>query len=188
MKRIAILASGSGTNAQRISEHFIDHPSISVEIILSNNKNAFVLQRAKQLHIASGVFSREELKDSSGLAAQLIEKNIDLVVLAGFLWLIPPAFIAAFPGKIVNIHPALLPKYGGKNMYGMKVHQAVISTGEKESGITIHLVDEIYDHGKVVFQAKCSIGEGDTAEDLANKIHKLEYTHFPVVIEKLLTR
>ncbi len=186
MKRIAIFASGSGTNAQRIVEYFANHPTIKIELILSNKQNAYVLERAKKLNIPSIVFNREELKSKTGIISVLNEKKIDLVVLAGFLWLIPSPLIAAFSKKIVNIHPALLPKYGGKNMYGMKVHEAVIADGETESGITIHLVDELYDHGKVIFQVKCSIIKNDTPKILANKIHALEYAHFPVVIEKLL--
>jgi len=186
MKKIAIFASGSGTNAQRIAEYFANHPTIKIELILSNKQNAYVLERAKKLNIPAIVFNREELKSKTGIVSFLKEKKIDLVVLAGFLWLIPPAFIAAFSKKIVNIHPALLPKYGGKNMYGMKVHEAVIAAGETESGITIHLVDELYDHGEIICQAKCKICENDTAEILANKIHELEYVHFPRVIERLL--
>lgn len=187
MKNIAILASGSGTNAERISMYFKNHPLVCVRMILSNNENAFVLERAKKMGIKSGVFTREELNSHAGLTALLKQNDIDLVVLAGFLWLIPQCLIAAFPERIVNIHPALLPKYGGKNMYGMKIHRAIIDAGEKESGITIHLVDEIYDHGKVLFQAKCGISPGDSPEDLASKIHALEYEHFPKVIEKLLS-
>jgi len=186
VKRIAIFASGSGTNAQRITEYFANHPSIKIELILSNNQNAYVLERAKKLNVTSKVFNREELKSNTGVVSLLKEKKIDLIVLAGFLWLIPSSLIAAFSKKIINIHPALLPKYGGKNMYGMKVHEAVIAAGEIESGITIHFVDELFDHGKIIFQAKCSIHEKDTAEILANKIHALEYAHFPKVIERLL--
>jgi len=186
MKRIAIFASGSGSNAQRIVEYFANHPSIKIELILSNNQNAYVLERAKKLNIPSIVFNREELKSNTGIVSFLKQKKIDLIVLAGFLWLIPSSLIAVFSKKIVNIHPALLPKYGGKNMYGMNVHETVIAAGETESGITIHWVDEFYDNGKIIFQAKCNIQENDTAEMLADKIHALEYAHFPKVIEKLL--
>ncbi|MCF8365600.1 MAG: phosphoribosylglycinamide formyltransferase [Bacteroidales bacterium] len=187
MKNIAIFASGSGTNAERISKYFMNHPSVRVKIIMTNNEKAFVIERAKKMNINTRIFSREELNRYSGVTAFLKENEIELIVLAGFLWLIPQCLIAAFPNKIVNIHPALLPKFGGKNMYGIKVHQAVIDAGEKESGITIHIVDEIYDHGKVLFQAKCSIDPGDSPEILASKIHELEYEHFPKVIEKLLS-
>ncbi len=186
MKKIAIFASGSGTNAERITNYFENNPYIKVELILSNRADAFVLERAKKLGVKSCVFTRDELKDPEGVAALLSQHEIDLIVLAGFLWLIPTSLLVAFPGRIVNIHPALLPKYGGKNMYGMRVHEAVINAGEKESGITIHFVDEIYDHGKVIFQAKCQVEPGDTPERLAEKIHELEYRHYPEVIEKLL--
>lgn len=186
MKKIAIFASGSGTNAERIANYFEHNPRINVEMILSNRADAFVLERAKKLGVKSCVFTRDELKDPEGVAALLSQHEIDLIVLAGFLWLIPTSLLEAFPGRIVNIHPALLPKYGGKNMYGMRVHEAVINAGEKESGITIHFVDEIYDHGKVRFQAKCQVEPGDTPERLAEKIHELEYRHYPEVIEKLL--
>jgi phosphoribosylglycinamide formyltransferase 1 len=187
MRRIAIFASGSGTNAERIARYFKDHPSVHVDIILSNRKDAFVLQRAKKLNIESMVFSRDELNSDDGVISRLKARKTDLIVLAGFLWLIPKKLIAAFPEKIVNIHPALLPNYGGKNMYGMKVHEAVIESGDKESGITIHLVDEMYDHGKILFQAKCEVNPDDTPDMLAQKIHQLEYEHFPVVIEKFLS-
>lgn len=187
MKRIAIFASGNGTNAETIAGYFRNNNNIRVEMILSNRADAFVLERAKNLEIESGVFSRADLKDPGKLAQNLINKKIDLIVLAGFLWLIPPGLLKAFSRKIINIHPALLPKYGGKNMYGMRVHEAVIEAGEKESGITIHFVDEIYDHGKVIFQAKCSVEPNDTPESLAAKIHELEYKHYPEVIEQLLT-
>ncbi len=186
MKRIAIFASGNGTNAEAIAGYFRNCNYIRVEMILSNRADAFVLERAKNLEIESGVFSKEDLKDPGKLAQNLINKKIDLIVLAGFLWLIPPSLLKAFSQKIINIHPALLPKYGGKNMYGMRIHEAAIEAGEKESGITIHFVDEIYDHGKVIFQAKCPVEPNDTPESLAAKIHELEYKHYPEVIEQLL--
>lgn len=186
MKNIAILASGSGTNAERITKYFEQHPQIKVDIILSNRPGAYVLERAKKIGVESGVFTREELKNPGGIAKTLRQRDIDLVVLAGFLWLIPAAMLMAFPGKIINIHPALLPDYGGKNMYGKRVHEAVIAAGEKESGITIHYVDEIYDHGKVILQARCPVYSNDNPEKLAERIHKLEYRHYPEVIEKLM--
>lgn len=186
MKKIAILASGSGTNAERITKYFQHHPEIKVELILSNRADAFVLQRARKLGVDSVVFTREELKNPAGVARNLQQRGIDLVVLAGFLWLIPDALLKAFPGRIINIHPALLPAYGGKNMYGTRVHEAVIDAGEKESGITIHYVDEIYDHGKIIFQASCPVKKGDTPDQLARRIHELEYKHYPEEIEKLL--
>lgn len=188
MKRLAIFASGSGTNAERIIRYFDRHPAISVKMVLSNKPDAYVLERAKRLSIPTKVFTREEFTNSKGIVDLLKSKKIDLLVLAGFLWLVPSSIIQAFPNAIVNIHPALLPKYGGKNMYGARVHQAVIDAREKESGITIHLVDEIYDRGRIVFQAKCQVSENDTSETLAEKIHALEYDHFPRVIENLLCK
>jgi phosphoribosylglycinamide formyltransferase-1 len=188
MKRLAIFASGSGTNAERIIRYFDKHPNIGVELVLSNKKDAYVLERAKKLSIPTKVFTREEFAESKGIVDLLKSKKIDLLVLAGFLWLVPSNIIQAFPNAIVNIHPALLPKYGGKNMYGARVHQAVIRAHEKESGITIHLVDEVYDNGRIVFQAKCQLSELDTPETLAEKIHTLEYEHFPRVIENLLSQ
>ena len=186
MKKIAILASGSGTNAERITKYFAYHPEIKVDVILSNRADAYVLERALKLGVDSGVFTREELKNPAGVARNLQQRGADLVVLAGFLWLIPDALLEAFPGRIINIHPALLPAYGGKNMYGMRVHEAVLAAGEKESGITIHYVDEIYDHGKIIFQARCPVKKGDTPDQLAGRIHELEYKHYPEEIEKLL--
>jgi len=186
MKKIAILASGSGTNAESITNYFKHHPEIEVDVILSNRADAYVHERAKRLGVESGVFTREELKKPDGVAGYLEKRNINLVVLAGFLWLIPDALLNTFPGKIINIHPALLPAYGGKNMYGKRVHEAVLAAGEKESGITIHYVDEIYDHGKIIFQARCTVEKGDTPDRLAGRIHELEYKHYPKEIEKLL--
>ncbi len=186
MKRVAVFASGSGTNAERITRYFENHLKVKIEIILSNRKDAYVLERAKTLNVPTKVFSREQLVKSPGVVDWLKNMKIDLVVLAGFLWLIPDNLLSAFPSGIVNIHPALLPKYGGENMYGAKVHQSVIDAGEKESGITIHFVDEIYDHGEVIFQARCSVSKNETHETLAKKIHELEHKHYPEVIEKLL--
>ena len=186
MKKIAILASGSGTNAERITRYFAAHPSIRVDMILSNRADAYVLRRAETLQIPTKVFTREELADANGVAALLQSREISLVVLAGFLWLVPPAMLKAFPNKIINIHPALLPRYGGKNMYGSRVHQAVIDAGETESGITIHRVDEQYDRGEILFRARCPVRPNDTAETLAKRIHRLEHYHFPSVIEQLL--
>jgi len=186
MIRIAIFASGSGSNAEQIALYFKDNAKVKVEIILTNRKDAKVLERAKRLNISAKYFTRDELNNPRGVAKWLADFEIDLIVLAGFLWLIPHFLIRLFPNSIINIHPALLPKYGGKNMYGMKVHEAVIAAGEKESGITIHFVDEDYDHGTVIFQAKCQISDGDTPEILASKIHKLEYAHYARVIGKIL--
>jgi phosphoribosylglycinamide formyltransferase-1 len=187
MIRIAIFASGSGTNAQRITEYFRERSGpAGVELILSNKPDAFVLERARNLGISSVIFSREEFYESSRIPDLLKKNAIDFLVLAGFLWLIPATLLKAYPGRILNIHPALLPAYGGKGMYGMKVHEAVISNHDKESGITVHLVNECYDEGQILFQAKCSIDESDTPGSLAEKIHKLEYRYFPEVIEKYI--
>ncbi len=182
---LAIFASGSGTNAENIANYFSDHNSIKVDRIFSNKKDAYVHERAKILQIKSSAFSREEFNSSL-----FVEKmqNIDFIVLAGFLWLIPRYLIEAFPNKIINIHPALLPKYGGKGMYGNYVHEAVIAAREKESGISIHLVNEQYDEGELLYQAKCTVERRDTPKSLAQKIQKLEYAHFPRVIEEFISR
>jgi phosphoribosylglycinamide formyltransferase-1 len=186
MKKIAIFASGSGSNAQRITEYFSHHSSIRVQLILTNNPKAFVIERARKLGVEHVVFSREEFYQTDAIVDILRLNEIDLVVLAGFLWLIPTNLLRAFSGRIINIHPALLPKYGGKGMYGMRVHEAVIAAGEEESGITIHYVNEKYDEGLTLFQAKCKIEKEDTPEDLAGKIHELEHRYFPEVVEKMM--
>jgi phosphoribosylglycinamide formyltransferase-1 len=186
MEKIAIFASGSGTNAQRIIEYFKGDPSISVGIVLSNKPDAFVLERAEKAGIPTIVFDRKEFYGSERILAILQEHKITFLVLAGFLWLVPDYLLRTYSGRIVNIHPALLPKYGGKGMYGMKVHESVINSGDKESGITIHLVNEKYDEGQIVFQAHCSVESNDTPESLAQKIHALEYEHYPRIIESLL--
>ncbi|MEZ5196968.1 MAG: phosphoribosylglycinamide formyltransferase [Bacteroidales bacterium] len=185
MKNIAIFASGSGTNAQRIAEYFANS-NIRISGIYSNNKNAYVLTRAENLGIKAYQFSRNDFYKTSKVLNQLLEDQVDLIVLAGFLWLIPSNILRKFSNRIINIHPALLPKYGGKGMYGSKVHDAVIIAKEKESGITVHFVNEKYDEGKIIFQAKCRIETSDTPDSLAAKIHQLEYEHFPVIIEKVL--
>ena len=186
MKRLAIFASGNGSNAQAIAEYFSESSEACVVLILSNREDAFVLQRAKILNIPARVFSRTDFYKTDDITNLLIDQRIDLVVLAGFLWLLPPSLIQAFPDRIINIHPALLPNYGGKGMYGGKVHQAVIEAGEKESGITIHFVNEDYDQGKIIFQARCNVETEDTPDSLAAKIHKLEYAHFPSIIHQVL--
>ncbi|MBL4625475.1 MAG: phosphoribosylglycinamide formyltransferase [Flavobacteriales bacterium] len=182
MKNIAILASGSGTNAEAIVKHLIDHSTLNVSVIATNKADAFVLERAKKLGIASIVFNKETL-NSGAFLAEL--SNIDYIVLAGFLLKIPQNLINAYPQKIINIHPALLPNYGGKGMYGDRVHHAVIDNKDSESGITIHYVNENFDEGEIIFQAKCAISENDTPDDLATKIHKLEHTYYPKTIEQL---
>ena len=185
MYKIAIFASGSGSNAENIATYFKDKPVAEVELILTNKADAFVLERTKKLAIESVVFSSEQLK-SGELVNLLKDKGIDFIVLAGFLLKIPENLIAVFPNKIINIHPALLPKYGGIGMYGDAVHKAVVTNKEKETGITIHYVNEHYDEGAIIFQAKCAVSESDTYEEVAHKIHQLEYEHFPRVIEKIL--
>ncbi|MGL1885284.1 MAG: phosphoribosylglycinamide formyltransferase [Reichenbachiella sp.] len=183
-KKIAILASGSGTNAEQIVKHFAGHDEVEVSLILSNKKNAFVLERAKNLGVASGVFDRSQFYESEKVLDDLKKLGIEYIVLAGFLWLVPLYLIKGYSGKIINIHPALLPKYGGKGMYGSKVHEAVVANQEKESGITIHLVDEIYDNGEVLCQEKIEVTEEDTADAVAAKIHLKEYEYFPKTIEE----
>ncbi len=183
VKYIAILASGSGSNAENIVRFFKKDPEIKVRSIFSNKKDAYVLERAKNMGIPSASFTKEEFHSEDFLKNF---ENIDLIVLAGFLWLVPAYLLKAFPNKIINIHPALLPKYGGKGMYGMAVHKAVVENKEQESGISIHYVNEKYDEGNIIFQARCKLEEHDLPEDVAAKVHKLEYEHFPVVIRDLL--
>lgn len=181
--RIAIFASGSGTNAEEIFKHFQNHPSVEVVLLLSNNAQAYALERAKKFNVPAKVFNRSIFRESEEVLNWLKEKNATHVILAGFMWLVPAYLIKAFPGKIVNIHPALLPKFGGKGMYGSHVHEAVKAAGEKETGITIHEVNEKYDEGKILFQAKCIVIPSDTPDDIAQKVHQLEYAHYPHVIE-----
>lgn len=186
MKRIAIFASGSGTNAQKIIEHFNAVDGIEVSLVLSNNPNAFVLERAKKLGLPSYVFDRQMFYETTQVGDILRQIGIDFIVLAGFLWLIPPDILQSWQNRIVNIHPALLPKYGGKGMYGDRVHRAVIEAGENETGITIHYVNEKYDEGEIIFQDKFAVLPGDTPESIAERIHVLEHRHFPRVIEELI--
>lgn len=185
-KRIALFASGSGTNAENIIRYFSNHPTIEVVKLYSNNPEAYALTRASNLNIPSAVFTRETYKDPNGLLKDIEALSIDYIILAGFLWLIPSHFVAAFPNKMINIHPALLPKFGGKGMYGMFVHQAVKEANETETGITIHLVNEHYDEGKPLFQASCKVESTDTPEQIAEKVHQLEYIHFPKQIENYI--
>ena len=186
MKKIAILASGSGSNAENIAKYFEGSDYAQVSFIIANNANAFVLERAKRLGIESAVVTKSEFMQADGVVTMLKERDIDFVVLAGFLLLVPAKLIQAYPGRIVNIHPALLPKHGGKGMYGDNVHKAVVECGDTESGITIHLIDEQYDKGITFFQAKCPVLPTDTPDDVAAKVHALEYEHFPHVIEEIL--
>lgn len=184
--KICIFGSGNGTNAQRISEYFALHPSIQVDSIVYNKKDAYIAERAHKLGIDAQYFGWNDFYHSDKVLEFLRQRNIDAIILAGFLWLVPDNLLRNYPNRIVNIHPALLPKYGGKGMYGEHVHEAVIAHHETESGITIHLVNEHYDEGQHLFQAHCSVTADDTPETLAAKIHQLEQTHFPVVIEKWL--
>ncbi|MCD4744782.1 MAG: phosphoribosylglycinamide formyltransferase [Bacteroidales bacterium] len=188
MKNIAIFASGNGTNAQRIIEYFIDSKNIKVSLVLSNKNDAYVLVRAKKFNILSVVFNRNEFYNTELILDKLKLNHIDFIVLAGFLWLIPHNILREFKGRIINIHPALLPKYGGKGMYGMNVHKTVIEANEKESGISIHYVNEKYDEGEIIFQVRCPVEKGETQDSLAEKIHKLEYEFFPKLIEQILTK
>lgn len=184
MIKLAILASGNGTNAQRISEYFAKSDSVRVDCIIYNVKDAYVAERARKLGVPAYYFGREDFYRNGRVLTFLKEHDIDWVILAGFLWLVPEDIIEAFPQHIINIHPALLPSYGGKGMYGGHVHEAVVANHEKESGITIHIIDNQYDRGQTLFQAKCQVTEEDTPDTLAAKIHKLEQQYFPVVIEK----
>ena len=184
MKKIAIFASGSGTNAENIVQYFKERENLNIECVYSNKSDAYVLERARKHLISNRVFSRDEFYSTNNIVNELKDKGVDLIVLAGFLWLVPQNLIENF--TIINIHPALLPKYGGKGMFGHKVHEAVVANGEKESGITIHYVNSRYDEGGIIFQAKCDVLPGDTPDDVANKVHQLEYQYFPQVIEKVL--
>ena len=187
-KNIAIFASGSGTNAENIIRYFKDNEQYSVSLEVTNKKEAGVLQRAEALHVPFAVFSKETWTSGAEIQALLHSYRIDFIVLAGFLLHVPDVLLHDYPNKIINIHPSLLPKYGGKGMYGDRVHQAVVAAGDKESGITIHYINEHYDEGGVIFQATCPVLPTDSPDDVAAKVHQLEYLHFPVVIEELLSR
>jgi phosphoribosylglycinamide formyltransferase 1 len=182
--RIALFASGNGTNAEVIMAAFQKHPSIEVALVLSNNADAFVLKRAQAHNIPTRIFTRTQFRESDTVIQWLQESNITHIVLAGFMWLVPDSLTKRYSGKIVNIHPALLPKFGGKGMYGMFVHEAVKAAGETETGITIHEVNEHYDEGKVLFQATCEVAATDTVEMIAHRVQQLEHLHYPKVIEQ----
>jgi phosphoribosylglycinamide formyltransferase-1 len=186
MKHIAIFASGAGTNAEKIIMHFQRRPLAKVSLVVSNKATAGVVEIAKANGVEVLIIEKENFFRGDHYVGELQKRDIDFIVLAGFLWKIPEGLIQAYRGKIINIHPALLPKFGGKGMYGAIVHQAVIDAGEKESGITIHYVDEHYDNGDVIFQARCKVSADDTAETLAAKVHMLEHEYFPQVVEQLL--
>ncbi|WMI66787.1 phosphoribosylglycinamide formyltransferase [Aestuariibaculum sp. YM273] len=186
MKRIVIFASGSGSNAENLVEYFNNNDVASVVQILTNNPQAKVLDRAKRLKVSALSFNKIALTETNDVLNLLNATKPDLIVLAGFLWKFPEAIINEYPNKVINVHPALLPKFGGKGMYGMNVHKAVVDNKETETGITIHYVNENYDEGAIIFQAKCDVTPTDTAEDVAAKIHELEMEHFPKVVEDLL--
>ena len=185
MKKILLFASGTGSNVENIIHHFKNHQDIIVVGVLTNNPNAKVLDKAKNHNIPTLIFGREQLTNGFVLD-KIAELKPDLIVLAGFLWKMPEAIVNAYPNKIINIHPALLPKYGGKGMYGIKVHQTVLENKEKETGITIHYVNEHYDEGEFIFQQKVTIEDCKTPEEVADKIHELEHKYFPIIIEKIL--
>jgi len=187
-KRIAIFASGSGSNAQKIMEHFKKHVDAEVVIVLTNNPEAYVLQRADNFEIPSHIFDKAEFYKTNSVVDILKNLQIDLIVLAGFMWLIPQNLLKAFPNKIINIHPALLPKFGGKGMYGDRVHHAVMDAKEEESGITIHFVDENFDEGEIIHQSRFRIEPGDDLEMIKFKGQQLEHLHYPKVVEQLLKK
>ncbi len=188
MKNIAIFASGSGTNAENIAKYFANNNEIRVVLVLSNNANAKVHDRMRKLKIPSYTFSKNEFSEGTAVLSKLKEYHIDFIVLAGYMNKITSPLLKAYPQQIINIHPALLPKFGGKGMYGMHVHEAVVAAGEKESGITIHFVNENYDEGAIIFQANCPVLSGDSPEQVAEKVHQLEYAHFPHVIEEVIQK
>jgi phosphoribosylglycinamide formyltransferase-1 len=187
-KRIAIFASGSGSNAQKLMEHFMDRNDVEIALVLTNNPDAFVLQRADNFEIPSHIFTRDEFYHSDSIINMLKNLDIDLIVLAGFLWLIPKNLLTAYPERIINIHPALLPKYGGKGMYGDHVHNAVLQAGDAEGGITIHYVDEKYDEGEYIYQARYKIDANDNLELIKFKGQQLEHLHFPRVVDSILKK
>lgn len=187
-KRIAIFASGSGSNAQKIMEHFKYSDDAEVALVLCNNPEAYVLQRADNFEIPSHIFDKHEFYQTDNVVEILKRLDIDLIVLAGFLWLVPENLLKAYPNKIINIHPALLPKFGGKGMYGDRVHKAVLAAGEEEHGITIHFVNESFDEGEIIYQGRFKVEKDDTLETIKFKGQQLEHLHYPKVIENLLKK
>jgi phosphoribosylglycinamide formyltransferase-1 len=186
-QRVAIFASGNGSNAEEIIKYFQDHSSIEVVLLLSNNPQAKALERASKFNIPVRIFDKTQFRDTDEVIHWLKEFQVTHIVLAGFLWLIPKNLIQVFPKRIINVHPALLPKFGGKGMYGIKVHEAVKLSGAKETGITIHSIDENYDEGEVLFQTSCEVLLTDTPQQIAAKVNQLEYKHYPEVIERWIT-
>ena len=185
MKKLSIFVSGNGTNLQRIAEYFLEDWAVKIENVVCNNPNAYAIERAKNLNIPLRMITKQDF-NSEAFVKELQDLGIDLIVLAGFLWKLPENLVKAFPKKIVNIHPALLPKYGGKGFYGEHVHEAVVAAKEAQSGITIHYVNELYDSGEIILQARVSLDENETPDSLAAKIHQLEQAYFPVAIEQVL--
>ncbi|MCS6824351.1 MAG: phosphoribosylglycinamide formyltransferase [Cytophagaceae bacterium] len=183
---IAIFCSGSGSNAEKIMEHFARHAAIRVAVLMANKPDCYALQRARNRGVPTHVFTKEDFYQNGSVLDVLREYNVEWIILAGFLWLVPEYLIYNYPDRIVNIHPSLLPKYGGKGMYGMKVHEAVVAAGESKTGITIHYADLAYDEGKIIFQAECDITKTDTPETVALKVQALEHMHYPRVIEELI--
>lgn len=194
MKRIALFASGSGSNAEKIADYFVDNNEVVISLVLTNNPKAGVVDRARRgfgtgkVHVPVLVFDRPTFYQSNQIIELLQNQRIDLIVLAGFMWLIPAELVRAFPNQIINIHPALLPKYGGKGMYGHFVHEAVVVAGEPESGITIHFVNEHYDEGAVIYQARCPVDPTDTPDDVARNVQLLEHEHYPRIVAEVLNR
>jgi phosphoribosylglycinamide formyltransferase-1 len=186
--KLAVFASGNGSNAEQIMQYFSNHDRVEVSLILSNKSDAYVVQRALKHRVPCFVFSRKSLNEGSVVDKALADNKIDFIVLAGFMLLMPKRIIDRYPKAIVNIHPALLPKYGGKGMYGHHVHEAVVQNKEEITGITIHWVNERYDEGAIIFQASCTLGPKDTAAEVADKVHRLEHAHYPKVIEGILAK
>jgi len=188
MTNLAILASGNGTNAENIFRHFSSNNNINVVVVLSNKSNAYVHQRAANFDVPSFSFSKSEFDDGALILKTLKEYKVDFIVLAGFMIKLSTPILKEYPNKIINIHPALLPKFGGKGMYGDHVHKAVIEAGETQSGITIHYVNERYDEGQIIFQAKCLVIKGQTYEEVAQNVHALEYKYYPEIIEQIVNK
>lgn len=186
-KKLALFASGTGSNVRRIHAHFTSGSEVEIAVLVCNRPEAPVVRFAREKNIPVHLLTRDDLSDPVPLINAMEAARVDLIVLAGFLWKIPEELVKAFPKRILNIHPALLPRYGGKGMYGMRVHEAIIAAGETESGITIHLVNEHYDEGEILFQARCPVYPEDTPEQLAERIHHLEHQHFPEIIEHYLS-
>jgi phosphoribosylglycinamide formyltransferase 1 len=184
MQHLAIFASGSGTNAENIIRYFQNEPQIRVSCVCANRPDAYVITRAKNFNVPAFIFTRADFYQTQDVLNYLISLKIDWIILAGFLWLVPAYLIDHFPNRIINIHPALLPKFGGKGMYGHHVHQAVIDQGETVSGISIHYVNHEYDQGDLIYQATCPVEPGDTPDSLAARVHELEYAYFPKIIER----